>query len=94
MHAPTHCVLGPENGIALTPTLAPAPTRRPQAAYSDAPRGKWSAGLGPGGGRAADTTAGGSLFQQRPLPAPGSVVRANKKAIDALPVIGPAAPKG
>ncbi len=52
----------------------------PQAAYSDAPRGTWSTGLE--GIIAADSTAGGPLFQSRPYPAPGSVLRSNKKAID------------
>ncbi|KAG2453478.1 hypothetical protein HYH02_001699 [Chlamydomonas schloesseri] len=50
------------------------------AAYSDAPRGGWSTGLE--GIAAADSTAGGPLFQSRPYPAPGSVLRSNKKAID------------
>ena len=39
--------------------------------------------------RAADTTASGPLFQQRPYPAPGSVLRANKKQIEEMPSIGP-----
>jgi hypothetical protein len=42
--------------------------------YSDAPRGKWSMGL-EGGGLAADSTASGPLFQSRPLPSPGAVIR-------------------
>ena len=42
--------------------------------YSDAPRGKWSLGL-TGGGLAADSTASGPLFQSRPLPSPGAVIR-------------------
>eukprot|EP00198_Chlamydomonas_reinhardtii_P007647 XP_001696984.1 predicted protein [Chlamydomonas reinhardtii] len=50
------------------------------AAYSDAPRGGWSTGLE--GIAAADSTAGGPLWQSRPYPAPGSVLRSNKKAID------------
>eukprot|EP00887_Chlorella_sp_A99_P002218 scaffold21.g2218.t1 len=52
------------------------------SSYSDAPRGGWSAGLATGGPRAADTTAGGPLFQQRPYPSPGAVLRANKKAME------------
>ena len=37
--------------------------------------GGWSQGLGGGNDRMADSTAGGSLWQQRPLPAPGAVLR-------------------
>lgn len=47
--------------------------------YSDAPRGTWSSGL-PKRNEAktgADTTAAGPLFQQRPYPSPGAVLRAN-----------------
>ncbi len=43
--------------------------------------------------RAADTTATGPLFQQRPYPAPGSVLRANQKLISGEPQIGPVVPK-
>jgi polyglutamine-binding protein 1 len=32
--------------------------------------------------RAADSTASGPLFQSRPYPAPGSVLRANQAALD------------
>ncbi|KAG7477491.1 hypothetical protein MATL_G00070250 [Megalops atlanticus] len=49
------------------------------SAYSDAPRGTWSTGL-PKRNEAktgADTTAAGPLFQQRPYPSPGAVLRAN-----------------
>lgn len=55
-----------------------------QAAYSDAPRGGWAVGLEGVQPKAADTTAGGPLFQQRPYPAPGAVLRANQKALAAL----------
>uniref|UniRef100_A0A3Q0RW64 Polyglutamine-binding protein 1 n=1 Tax=Amphilophus citrinellus TaxID=61819 RepID=A0A3Q0RW64_AMPCI len=51
------------------------------SAYSDAPRGSWSSGL-PKRNEAktgADTTAAGPLFQQRPYPSPGAVLRANAK---------------
>lgn len=51
------------------------------SAYSDAPRGKWSSGLEGAQPRAADTTAGGPLFQSRPYPSPGAVLRANQKAL-------------
>ncbi|XP_034152040.1 polyglutamine-binding protein 1 isoform X1 [Esox lucius] len=49
------------------------------SAYSDAPKGTWSTGL-PKRNEAktgADTTAAGPLFQQRPYPSPGAVLRAN-----------------
>ncbi|KAL4855963.1 Polyglutamine-binding protein 1 [Chlorella vulgaris] len=52
------------------------------SSYSDAPRGGWSAGLEGSQPRAADTTAGGPLFQSRPYPSPGSVLRANQKALE------------
>jgi hypothetical protein len=60
-----------------------------QSAYSDAPKGGWSSGLAGAQPRAADTTASGPLFQQRPYPSPGSVLRANKKLIDEDHSIGP-----
>ena len=43
-------------------------------------RGTWKSGLNePGGSKsAADSTASGPLFQQRPYPSPGAVLRANK----------------
>ncbi|XP_027698287.1 polyglutamine-binding protein 1 isoform X3 [Vombatus ursinus] len=50
--------------------------------YSDAPRGTWSTGL-PKKNEAktgADTTAAGPLYQQRPYPSPGAVLRANAEA--------------
>lgn len=49
------------------------------ASYSDVPRGTWSVGL-PTGGDAktgVDSTASGPLFQQRPYPSPGAILRAN-----------------
>ncbi|XP_006876722.1 PREDICTED: polyglutamine-binding protein 1 isoform X2 [Chrysochloris asiatica] len=52
------------------------------SSYSDAPRGTWSTGL-PKRNEAktgADTTAAGPLFQQRPYPSPGAVLRANAEA--------------
>uniref|UniRef100_A0A8C5PEX0 Polyglutamine-binding protein 1 n=1 Tax=Leptobrachium leishanense TaxID=445787 RepID=A0A8C5PEX0_9ANUR len=57
------------------------------SAYSDAPRGSWSTGL-PKRNEAktgADTTAAGPLFQQRPYPSPGAVLRANAEASRAKP---------
>ena len=45
-------------------------------------RGTWSTGL-PKRNEAktgADTTAAGPLFQQRPYPSPGAVLRANAEA--------------
>jgi len=59
------------------------------SAYSDAPQGGWSLGLEGCQPKAADTTAGGPLFQQRPYPSPGSVLRANKKMMSDGPDIGP-----
>jgi len=53
------------------------------SAYSDAPRGSWSTGL-PKRNEAktgADTTAAGPLFQQRPYPSPGAVLRANAELV-------------
>nr|CAG4650345.1 EOG090X0A6P [Sida crystallina] len=49
------------------------------ASYSDIPRGSWSTGL-PTGEEAktgVDATASGPLFQQRPYPSPGAILRAN-----------------
>jgi len=37
--------------------------------------GKWSDALLTQGERAADTTATGPLYQQRPYPAPGKILR-------------------
>jgi len=54
------------------------------AAYSDIARGTWSAGL-PDQSTAksgVDSTASGPLFQQRPYPNPGAVLRANRAARD------------
>jgi len=52
------------------------------AAYSDIPRGTWSTGL-PDQSTAksgVDSTASGPLFQQRPYPNPGAILRANAAA--------------
>ncbi|KAL5266533.1 hypothetical protein ACHWQZ_G003788 [Mnemiopsis leidyi] len=49
------------------------------SSYSDAPRGDWGRGL-PKQGDAktgVDVTANGPLFQQRPYPAPGAILRMN-----------------
>lgn len=63
-----------------------------QSSYSDAPKGGWSSGLAGAQPRAADTTATGPLFQQRPYPSPGAVLRANAAAIGRdAPDIGPSA---
>ncbi|XP_008212999.1 polyglutamine-binding protein 1 [Nasonia vitripennis] len=50
------------------------------AAYSDIPRGKWSDGLAKQNEAktGADTTAAGPLYQMRPYPSPGAVLRSNK----------------
>lgn len=48
------------------------------AAYSDVPRGKWSAGLEAENSKSGvDSTVTGTNFQMRPYPAPGAVLRAN-----------------
>ncbi|VUZ55269.1 unnamed protein product [Hymenolepis diminuta] len=51
------------------------------AAYSDVPRGGWTVGLegSDSAKTGADTTASGPLFQQRPYPSPGEILRANAK---------------
>lgn len=49
------------------------------AAYGDVPVGKWSSGLHAHDKTGADVTAGGPLFQQRPYPAPGAILRQQKK---------------
>ncbi|KAL1122979.1 hypothetical protein AAG570_003303 [Ranatra chinensis] len=49
------------------------------ASYSDAPRGRWADGLEKGNEAktGADVTAAGPLYQMRPYPSPGAVLRAN-----------------
>ncbi|KAK3103479.1 hypothetical protein FSP39_019546 [Pinctada imbricata] len=51
------------------------------AAYSEAPRGTWSTGLASRGEAktGADVTVSGPLFQQRPYPSPGEILRRNKE---------------
>ncbi|XP_028515224.1 polyglutamine-binding protein 1 [Exaiptasia diaphana] len=51
------------------------------AAYSDTPRGDWSSGLSQKGEAktGVDVTATGPLFQQRPYPSPGDILRQNMK---------------
>ncbi|XP_053613556.1 polyglutamine-binding protein 1 [Plodia interpunctella] len=49
------------------------------AAYSDIPRGNWSAGLDSHAKTGVDTTVSGPLFQMRPYPAPGAILAANAK---------------
>lgn len=49
------------------------------AAYSDIKPGKWSQGLREDTKTGVDTTAGGPLFQQRPYPAPGAILKAQGK---------------
>ncbi|KAK6620880.1 hypothetical protein RUM43_011178 [Polyplax serrata] len=48
------------------------------AAYSDIPRGKWSAGLIADVKTGVDSTVSGPLYQQRPYPSPGDILRRNK----------------
>ncbi|KAK9835178.1 hypothetical protein WJX81_003765 [Elliptochloris bilobata] len=57
-------------------------------AYSDAPKGGWSVGLEGAQPRAADTTATGPLFQQRPYPAPGAVLRQNQSLLGNARALG------
>ncbi|XP_014767969.1 polyglutamine-binding protein 1 [Octopus bimaculoides] len=54
------------------------------AAYSNAPRGTWSTGLDKRGEAktGADVTASGPLYQQRPYPAPGDVLRMNRQLVE------------
>lgn len=48
------------------------------AAYSDVPRGKWSAGLEHENEKTGvDATVTGTSFQMRPYPSPGAVLQAN-----------------
>ncbi|CAB3365576.1 Hypothetical predicted protein [Cloeon dipterum] len=51
------------------------------SAYSECPRGTWSSGLGAedDANTGVDTTASGPIFQQRPYPSPGDILRANSK---------------
>lgn len=50
------------------------------AAYSDIPKGKWSAGLECENSKTgADSTVSGTMYQMRPYPAPGAILRANAK---------------
>mmetsp|Transcript_13096 Transcript_13096/g.17900 ORF Transcript_13096/g.17900 Transcript_13096/m.17900 type:complete len:443 (-) Transcript_13096:130-1458(-) len=60
------------------------------SSYSDAPQGGWNVGLGTTQPRAADTTATGPLFQQRPYPSPGAVIRRNMEMTgQVVPTAGP-----
>jgi len=49
------------------------------AAYGDCTSGKWSSGLDQRGEAktGVDATASGPLFQSRPYPAPGAILRRN-----------------
>ena len=49
------------------------------AAYSEVPRGTWATGLvdGTSNKGGVDSTATGPIFQQRPYPSPGDIMRAN-----------------
>lgn len=51
------------------------------SSYSDAPRGTWTTGLLKKGEAktGVDTTANGPLFQMRPYPSPGAVLRQNQQ---------------
>ncbi|KAI1712146.1 WW domain-containing protein [Ditylenchus destructor] len=52
------------------------------AAYGDAPKGNWSSGLTSDVKTGVDVTANGPLFQARPLPAPGAILRKNNPNYD------------
>jgi len=71
------------------------------ASYSDIARGGWSTGLetNEDAKTGVDTTASGPLFQQRPYPAPGAILRKNKGGTSSKksaqkkgPMIGPVDP--
>ncbi|EDV25875.1 uncharacterized protein TRIADDRAFT_55399 [Trichoplax adhaerens] len=51
------------------------------SSYSDAPRGNWSSGIKAEGKAktGVDETANGPLFQQRPYPSPGQILKMKKK---------------
>jgi len=61
------------------------------SAYSDAPKGNWATGLKKldDAKTGVDSTANGPLFQQRPYPSPGEVLRRNTQARQE---VGPAKP--
>ncbi|KAL3158078.1 hypothetical protein ABBQ32_011684 [Trebouxia sp. C0010 RCD-2024] len=96
---PSRALVGRVEGGMKPPSARPAKKARQDAfdpmdpsSYSDAPQGGWSSGLAGAQPRAADTTATGPLFQQRPYPSPGAVLRANAAAIGRdAPDIGPSA---
>lgn len=50
----------------------------PAAYGDDVPVGTWSTGINKDEKTGADVTASGPLFQQRPYPAPGAVLRKNQ----------------
>ncbi|XP_067941750.1 polyglutamine-binding protein 1-like [Watersipora subatra] len=50
------------------------------ASYSEVERGSWSTGLKADTKTGVDTTASGPLFQQRPYPSPGDILRAQAAA--------------
>lgn len=61
--------------------------RADPSSYSECPPGSWADGLEfAGGGRkkdAADSTASGALYEMRPLPTPGAILRMNAEQQDA-----------
>lgn len=54
------------------------------AAYSEVPRGSWGTGLETGAEAktGVDSTASGPLFQSRPYPSPGAILRRNAGIVD------------
>ncbi|XP_072929879.1 polyglutamine-binding protein 1 [Epargyreus clarus] len=49
------------------------------SAYSEVPRGNWSAGLDTHTKTGVDSTVSGTLYQMRPYPAPGAILAANAR---------------
>ena len=49
------------------------------AAYSDIPRGSWSQGLETKEKSGVDDSASGPLFQMRPYPSPGQILKMNSE---------------
>lgn len=52
------------------------------ASYGECGKGRWSTGLVNDRKTGADTTVSSGLYQQRPYPSPGDVLRANKSTKD------------
>lgn len=70
---------GGKAGRYRPPKAADALDPMDPSAYSEVPRGGWGAGLETGGDAktGVDATASGPLFQSRPYPSPGAILRRN-----------------